>query len=76
MTRFDYRVVGAIGRCQQTARRARRAVCGIVRVVDARPRGFDVRPGVRAESPFQHRGECQNHLNSDQQTDRRLPDCR
>jgi hypothetical protein len=73
---LDDRVVGAIGRGHKPARGTRRAVGGVVCMVDARSAGFDMRPRVRAISPFQHGRKGEEHLNGDEQTDRGLPECR
>jgi hypothetical protein len=60
---------------EQTARRARNTVRGVVGMVRACARGFDVWPRVRAELPFHQRGKGQQQLGGDQKTDRRPQEC-
>jgi hypothetical protein len=66
---------GMIYNREQTARRARDTVCGVVGMVRARARSFDVWPGVRAELPLHQRGKGQQQLGGDQKTNRRPQEC-
>jgi hypothetical protein len=66
---------GMIYNREQTARRARNTVCGVVGMVRARARGFNVWPRVRAELPLHQRGKGQQQLGGDQKTNRRPQEC-
>jgi hypothetical protein len=60
---------------EQTARRTRNTVRGVVGMVRTRTRGFDVWPRVRAELPLHQRGKGQQQLGGDQKTNRRPQEC-
>ena len=66
---------GMVYNREQTARCARNTVRGVVGMVRARARGFDVWPRVRAELPLHQRGKGQQQLGGDQKTNRRPQEC-
>lgn len=74
--RFYGRLGGLICDGQQSARCTGNALRGVMRMVHVRPRHLDVRTRVGAETPFGPGGNRQNQLSSDQETDRRQPECR
>jgi hypothetical protein len=61
---------GLVNDRQHTAGGAGNTVSGVVGVVRAGARGFDVRTRVRAELPFRQRRKRQQYLSSDQKTNR------
>jgi hypothetical protein len=76
LKRFNRDLRGGIRRGQETARRARRTIGGVVGVMRTRAIRLDMRAGIRAESPFGQRRQCQHQLSGDQETNRRPPDWR
>ena len=60
---------------EQTARRTGNTVRGVVGMVRACARCFNVWPRVRAELPLHQRGKGQQQLGSDQKTNRRPQEC-